>query len=63
MNLTPHIETTELNEADLDAVAGGVALAAATNLHLEVGPLSVCADVDALVSAEGVQANAYVGLH
>ncbi|MFF0013716.1 hypothetical protein [Streptomyces sp. NPDC005374] len=58
MNSAPHIDTTEIHDTDLDAISGGVAVAAAVGLHVEVGPLAVCADVDAFASAEGVSAKA-----
>lgn len=35
-----------------------MAVAAAVGLHIEAGPLAVCADADAFVSLEGVAANA-----
>ncbi|NEA98671.1 hypothetical protein [Streptomyces sp. SID13726] len=63
MNSAPRFETTEIHDADLDSISGGVAVSTGAALHLEVGPLAVCADVDALVSTEGVAANAYLGLH
>ncbi|MEU9166496.1 hypothetical protein AB0D34_01570 [Streptomyces sp. NPDC048420] len=57
MNSAPHFATTEIHDADLDSISGGVAVTAASGLHIEAGPLAVCADVDALVSAKGIAAN------
>jgi hypothetical protein len=58
MNSAPRIDTTEIHDTDLDSISGGVAVAAAVGLHVEAGPLAVCADVDAFASLEGVAANA-----
>ena len=65
MNVAPHLVAAELNDADLDNVSGGVAAATTAGLHLQVAHLEVCADLDALVSTEGVGAsvNAYVGVN
>jgi hypothetical protein len=58
MNSAPRFETIEIHDADLDSISGGVAVAAASGLHVEAGPLAVCADPDAFVSAKGVSAHA-----
>ena len=57
MNSAPRIATTEVHDADLDSISGGVAVAAASGLHIEAGPLAVCADLNACVSTEGIAAN------
>lgn len=57
MNSAPRFETTEIQDADLDSISGGVAVAAASGLHVEAGPLAVCADLGAFVSPQGVAAN------
>ncbi|AYC43319.1 hypothetical protein ACFYZI_39135 [Streptomyces griseorubiginosus] len=58
MNSAPRFETIEINDADLDTISGGVAAAATSGLHVEAGPLAVCADLGAFVSAQGVAAHA-----
>lgn len=58
MNSAPRFETTEIHDADLDTLSGGVAVAAASGLHVQAGPLAVCADLGAFVSAEGLAAHA-----
>ncbi|MGX1372024.1 hypothetical protein RKD19_007383 [Streptomyces canus] len=65
MNVTPHIEAVQLDDADLDNVSGGVAAATAAGVHLQVAHLEVCADAGAFVSAEGVAlgVNAHVGVN
>jgi hypothetical protein len=65
MNVAPHIEAAELDDAALDAVSGGVAAATTAGLHLEAAHLEVCADAGALFSAEGVAlgVNAHVGVN
>ncbi|MFJ4201072.1 hypothetical protein ACIP2Y_15775 [Streptomyces sviceus] len=54
MNVAPHIEAAEIDDAALDTISGGVAAATAAGLHLQVAHLEVCADAGAFVSAEGV---------
>ncbi|MET7730042.1 hypothetical protein ABZT02_01575 [Streptomyces sp. NPDC005402] len=65
MNVTPHIEAAEIDDADLDNVSGGVAAATTAGVHLQVAHLEVCADAGALVCAEGVAlgVNAHVGVN
>ncbi|MET8079574.1 hypothetical protein [Streptomyces sp. NPDC005303] len=65
MNVAPHIEATELDDADLDNVSGGVAAATTAGLHLQVAHLEVCADAGASVSAAGLAlgADAHVGVN
>jgi len=58
MNSAPRFETTEIHDADLDTISGGVAVAAASGLHIEAGPLAVCADLGVFASAQGVAAHA-----
>ncbi|MGW0986396.1 hypothetical protein ACWD46_09225 [Streptomyces sp. NPDC002486] len=72
MNLTPRVDTAELTDADLDAVAGGNAgdgdvsagLVGGLSAGL-VGPLAgeACAAVQAAVSPEGAAAGGNAGLH
>ncbi|MFK4104786.1 hypothetical protein ACI2L1_32885 [Streptomyces sp. NPDC019531] len=57
MNSASRIATTEIHDADLDSISGGVAVAATSGLHLEAGPLVVCADGDAFVSPKDIAAN------
>ena len=57
MNSAPRFETTEIHDADLDTISGGVAVAAASGLHIEAGPLAVCADLGAFLSTQGVAAH------
>lgn len=65
MNVAPHIEAAEIDDAALDTISGGVAAATTAGLHVQVAHLEVCADAGASVSAEGVAlgVNAHVGVN
>ncbi|KOG42627.1 hypothetical protein [Streptomyces resistomycificus] len=60
MNLAPQIATAEMSDADLDHVSGGLAAGGSGGLFLETPVASVCADVLAVVSPEGLAAGADV---
>ncbi|MBM7088584.1 hypothetical protein ABZ606_05070 [Streptomyces sp. NPDC012461] len=71
MNLAPQVETAELADAELDALAGGQAGSAgfalglhaapgSLGLHVEAGDVAVSAGVGASVSASGFSADGHL---
>ncbi|NGO13409.1 hypothetical protein G5C60_38900 [Streptomyces sp. HC44] len=61
MNYAPQVETSEISDAGLDSVSGGLAAGVAGGGLLQAGSAELCADVFAAASAEGVVAS--VGVH
>jgi hypothetical protein len=62
MNVIPQVETTELSDAGLDSVSGGLAGGVSGGGLLQAGPVNVdlCADAFAVASADGVVAGVSV---
>lgn len=56
MNFAPQVETTEISDAALDAVSGGLVAGGAGGLHLETPLGDLCADLAAVGSADGLVA-------
>ncbi|MHC3467943.1 hypothetical protein ACYF6T_04425 [Streptomyces sp. 7R007] len=56
MNLAPQVATTEISDADLDHVSGGLAAGGSGGLFLNTPLGDVCAGLEAVVSPEGLEA-------
>ncbi|MFF9363927.1 hypothetical protein [Streptomyces griseoluteus] len=61
MNFVPQVVTTEISDADLDNVSGGLAVAGSGGLFIETPIASVASDLLAVATPEGVTAG--VGFH
>ncbi|KES07995.1 hypothetical protein BU52_06080 [Streptomyces toyocaensis] len=72
MNFVPQVATAEISDADLDQVSGGLAGgveaglavpasagAAGAGLHVEAGPLSLCAGLGASVTPGAAAVNGH----
>ncbi|CAL9457779.1 hypothetical protein [Streptomyces sp. enrichment culture] len=67
MNHAPRVETAELADAELDALAGGTHVAVGLHaapgslgVHVEAGDLAVSAGLGAAVSPSGLTADGHV---
>ncbi|MFD6023406.1 type A2 lantipeptide [Streptomyces griseoluteus] len=54
MNFDPHIATTEISDADLDNVSGGLAVAGSGGLSIETPIASVASGLLAVATPDGV---------
>ncbi|MGW5306306.1 hypothetical protein ACWERF_20560 [Streptomyces griseoluteus] len=53
MNFVPQVTTTEISNADLDNVSGGLAVAGSGGLSVETPIASVASDLLAVATPEG----------
>ncbi|MGW3357213.1 hypothetical protein ACWDFL_17590 [Streptomyces bungoensis] len=54
MNFVPQVATTEISDADLDNVSGGLAVGGSGGLCIETPVASVAADLLAVATPEGI---------